>query len=157
MKENPPGPPDISPSSHASGWRAFFSLLFVSLCVSGTVRPQPDDYESRMLFMQMVQSMAACSFGGLAAAFFAIKWRTLAEYGAKVWRLYLVFVGFAFLAGSLAGGNVAAGALGASLVAGIFVIPAGVALFHWRNLFTNSIFWVFCAIFILAFGKLVLS
>lgn len=125
----------------SSGWRAFFSVLLIGLCISGNVRPDPSDYKTHAQWRDMVMGVSACSFGALIAACFAIKWRRLPDCWSVIWRLYLAYVVSAFLIGLGHGPGVAASALGASLVAGAFVIPAGAAVFFWRNLLTNVIFY----------------
>lgn len=164
MREITPAPaprpvtePSVAPevrSGHASGWRAFFSVLLMGLCLSGSARPDPADYPTRYQWMQMVTAISACSFGALAAAGFAIKWRKLDAYWSIVWRLYLVYVAGAFLAGLMHGGGVAGYATGAALIAGLLTALSGAALFYWRNLGTNIFFYFFCFCFALGVLKL---
>jgi hypothetical protein len=135
------------PSGHASGWRAFFSVLLMGLCVSGNARINPADFETRYQWQQMILAVSACSFGALVAACFAIKWRKLDAYWSIVWRLYLVYVVGAFLAGLMHGGNVASYATGAALLAGLLTAFSGTALFFWRNSGTNIFFYVFLVLF----------
>lgn len=138
-----PGPIIGAPPEHASAWRAFFSVLFMGLCVSGSARPDPADYATRHQWTQMVTAISACSFGALAAAGFAVKWRKLEGYGSIVWRLYLVYVAGAFLAGLMHGDGVAGYATGAAIPAGLVTILSGTALFFWRNTGTNIFFYLF--------------
>lgn len=140
-----------------SGWRAFFSVLLMGLCVSGNVRLSPADFETRHEWQQMITAVSACSFGALVSACFAIKWRKLDAYWSIVWRLYLVYVAGAFLAGLMHGGNVASYATGAALIAGILTATAGVALFYWRNIGTNVFFYFGCFLLALGLVKAVLS
>ena len=135
--------PLVAVVEHASGWRAFFSVLFMGLCVSGSSRPDPSDYATRYQWMQMVTAISACSFGALAAAGFAIRWRKLDAYWSIVWRLYLVYVAGAFLAGLLHGGGVAGYATGAAMLAGLVTALSGTGLFYWRNAGTNLFFYFF--------------
>ena len=150
MREAPPendqplAPVSSTPNDHASGWRAFFSVLIMGLCMSGNARPDPADFETRYQWQQMITAISACSFGALVAAGFAIKWRKLDAYWSIVWRLYLVYVTAAFLAGFMHGGNVAAYATGAALLAGMLTATSGVALFYWRNTGTNAFFYLSC-------------
>ena len=138
-----PGSPTVdAPPEHASGWRAFFSVLIMGLCVSGNARPDPSDYATRFQWQQMVMAISACSFGALAAAGFAVRWRKLGGYWSIVWRLYLVYVAAAFLAGFLHGGSVAGYATGAAMLAGMLTAASGVALFYWRNAGTNIFFYL---------------
>lgn len=138
-----PDPMVVATPEHASGWRAFFSVLFMGLCVSGSARPDPADYATRYQWMKMLTAISACSFGALAAAAFAVKWRRLDGYGAIVWRLYLVYVAGAFLAGLMHGGGVAGYAAGAAIPAGMMTVLPGTALFYWRNTGTNIFFYLF--------------
>jgi len=147
----------VAPSDHASGWRAFFSVLFMGLCMSGNARPDPADFETRYQWQQMITAISACSFGALAAAAFAIKWRKLDAYWSIVWRLYLVYVAAAFLAGFMHGGNVAAYATGAALLAGMMTATSGVALFYWRNAGTNILFYLSCFLMCLGLAMTFLS
>jgi len=133
----------VTVADHASGWRAFFSVLLMGLCVSGSARPDPADYATRYQWTQMVTAISACSFGALAAAGFAIKWRKLDAYWSIVWRLYLVYVAGAFLAGLMHGGGVAGYATGAAILAGLLTALSGTALFYWRNAGTNIFFYFF--------------
>jgi hypothetical protein len=144
----------LAVADHASGWRAFFSVLFMGLCVSGSARPDSSDYATRYQWMQMVTAISACSFGALAAAGFAVRWRKLDAYWSIVWRLYLVYVAGAFLAGLMHGGGVAGYATGAALIAGLLTALSGAALFYWRNLGTNIFFYFFCFCFALGVLKL---
>lgn len=144
-------------TEHASGWRAFFSVLLMGLCVSGNVRLSPADFETRREWQQMITAVSACSFGALASAFFAIKWRKLDAYWSIVWRIYVVYVASAFLAGMMHGGGVAGYATGAALVAGILTATAGVALFYWRNIGTNVLFYFSCFLLALGLVKVVFS
>ena len=143
----------VAPSDHASGWRAFFSVLIMGLCMSGNARPDPADFETRYQWQQMITAISASSFGALAAAAFAIKWRKLDAYWSIVWRLYIVYVAAAFLAGVMHGGNVAGYATGAALLAGILTSTSGVALFYWRNAGTNLIYYFSC--FAIAVGLMI--
>lgn len=159
MREAPPendqplAPVSSTPNEHASGWRAFFSVLLMGLCMSGNARPDPADFETRYQWQQMTTAISACSFGALAAACFAIKWRKLDAYWSIVWRLYLVYVAAAFLAGFMHGGNVAAYATGAALLAGMLTAASGVALFYWRNAGTNLFYYFSC--FAIAVGLVI--
>ena len=163
MREAPPendqplAPVSSNPNDHASGWRAFFSVLIMGLCMSGNARPDPADFETRYQWQQMITAISACSFGALAAAAFAIKWRKLHAYWSIVWRLYLVYVAGAFLAGFMHGGNVAAYATGAASVAGMLTATSGVALFYWRNAGTNAFFYLCCFIMCLGLVMMFLS
>jgi hypothetical protein len=147
----------VAPSDHASGWRAFFSVLLMGLCMSGSARPDPADFETRYQWQQMITAISACSFGALAAAAFAIKWRKLDAYWSIVWRLYLVYVAAAFLAGFMHGGNVAAYATGAASVSGMMTTTSGVALFYWRNAGTNISFYLSCFLMCLGLAVMFLS
>lgn len=150
MSELPP--PDVKglnpnseakPPVHPGAWRAFFSVLFMGLCVSGNARPDPADFETRNEWAQMINAYAACSFGALFAAFLAIMWRKLDAYWSIVWRLYLIYLSATFLAGYLSGGgSVAAKSLGAGVIAGLIATFSGTALFYWRNAFTNTIIYL---------------
>jgi hypothetical protein len=91
----------------------------------------------------MLTAISACSFGALVASFFAIKWRKIDAYWSIVWRLYLVYVAGAFLAGLMHGGGVASYATGAAMVAGLLTALSGTALFYWRNAGTNLFFYFF--------------
>jgi hypothetical protein len=144
-----------TPNDHASGWRAFFSVLLMGLCMSGNARPDPADFETRYQWQQMITAISACSFGALAAAAFAIKWRKLDAYWSIVWRLY--YVAAAFLAGFMHGGNVAAYATGAALLAGMLTAASGVALFYWRNAGTNIFFYLSCFFMGIGLVKLAMS
>ena len=163
MREAPPendqplAPVSSTPNEHASGWRAFFSVLLMGLCMSGNARPDPADFETRYQWQQMITAISACSFGALAAAAFAIKWRKLDAYWSIVWRLYLVYVAGAFLAGFMHGGNVAAYATGAASVAGMLTATSGVALFYWRNAGTNIFFYLSCFFMGIGLIKLAMS
>jgi hypothetical protein len=149
-------PEEVRPE-HATGWRAFFSVLLMGLCVSGNARPSPADFETRYQWQQMLMGIAACSFGALAAAGFAVKWRNLDAYWSIVWRLYLVYVAAAFLAGCMHGGGVAGYATGAALLAGLLTATSGVALFYWRNAGTNIIFYLSCFFLGVGLVKLIVS
>jgi len=142
---------------HAGPLRAFFSVLFMGLCMSGSARPDPADFETRYQWQQMITAISACSFGALAAAAFAIKWRKLDAYWSIVWRLYLVYIAAAFLAGFMHGGNVAAYATGAALLAGMMTATSGVALFYWRNAGTNIFFYLSCFLMCLGLAMMFLS
>lgn len=144
-----------APSEYPSVWRAFFSVLFMGLCVSGGARPDPADYATRFQWAQMVTAISACSFGALAAAGFAVKWRKLDGFGSIVWRLYLVYVTGAFLAGMMHGGGVAGYATGAALLAGLITALFGTALFFWRNKGTNIFFYLFSGLFGIGLVKLI--
>lgn len=146
-----------APTEHASRWRAFFSVLLMGLCVSGNVRLSPADFETRYQWQQMIMGVAACSFGALASACFAIKWRKLDAYWSIVWRIYVVYVAGAFLAGVMHGGGVAGYATGAALIAGMLTATSGVALFYWRNTGTNVLFYFGCFLLALGLIKVVLS
>ena len=137
----------VAVADHASGWRAFFSVLFMGLCVSGSARPDPADYDTRYKWMQAVTAISACSFGALVASFFAIKFRKLASYWSIVWRLYLVYIVGASLAGGMPRGIMASYATGAVMVAGFLTALSGTALFYWRNAGTNIFFYVFSVLF----------
>ena len=114
-------------------WRAFFSVLFVGFIFSGMVKPS----NANSAF-----GLTACSVGGLGAAIYAIFIRNKSDFLAITWRLYLAFIGAAFVIGGLNSGSSGAGAaLGASLVGGLFIIPPGIALFYWDNLATKIIFY----------------
>jgi len=146
-----------TPNDHASGRRAFFSVLLMGLYMSGSARPDPADFETRYRWQQMITAISACSFGALVAAGFAIKWRKLDAYWSIVWRLYLVYVAAAFLAGFMHGGNVAAYATGAALLAGMMTATSGVALFYWRNAGTNILFYLSCFLMCLGLAMTFLS
>jgi hypothetical protein len=138
---NDPSGEGVKPPEVASGWRAFFAVFLAGMCVSGNARPDPADFETRLHWQQMVTGISACSFGALVAAVCAVSWRKLPSYGSIVWRLYLVYVGAACLAGFMHGGNVAAYATGAALLAGLLTALSGVSLFYWRNAGTNLIYY----------------
>jgi hypothetical protein len=142
-----------APPERASGWRAFFSVLIMGLCVSGNARPDPSDYATRFQWQQMVMAISACSFGALAAAGFAVRWRKLGGYWSIVWRLYLVYVAAAFLAGFLHGGNIAGYATGAAMLAGMVTAMSGTALFYWRNTGTNLFFYLSCFLILVGMAK----
>ncbi len=125
----------------ASGWRAFFAVFLAGMCVSGNARPDPADFETRLHWQQTVMGISSCSFGALLAACCAVNWRKLRSFWSIVWRLYLVYVGGACLAGFMHGGNVAGYAAGASLLAGLMTALSGVSLFYWRNVGTNLIYY----------------
>jgi len=114
---------------NVNGWRAFFSLIFISCVFSGVVRPPSATGE-------------ACSVGALGAAIYAIFIANKYSFWAILWRLYLAFIGTALVVGSLNhGSSGGAFAFGASLLGGVFIIPPGVALFYWDNLATKIIFY----------------
>jgi hypothetical protein len=138
---NDPSGEGVPPPEFASGWRAFFAVFLAGMCVSGNARPDPADFETRLHWQQMVMGISSCSFGALVAAFCAVNWRKLPSYGSIVWRLYLVYVGAACFAGFMHGGNVAAYATGAALLAGLMTASLGVSLFYWRNAGTNLIYY----------------
>ncbi len=139
---------EFAPKTEASsGWRAFFAVFLAGMCVSGNARPDPADFETRQQWQQMITGISACSFGALVAAVCAVNWRKLPSYGSIVWRLYLVYVGSACLAGFMHGGNVAAYATGAALLAGLLTALSGVSLFYWRNAGTNLIYYFSCFAF----------
>ncbi len=131
----------------ASGWRAFFAVFLTGMCVSGNARPDPADFDTRKQWQQMITGISACSFGALVAAVCAVNWRKLPSYGSIVWRIYLVYVAAACLAGLTHGGNVAGYATGAALLAGLLTALSGVSLFYWRNLGTNLIYYFSCFAF----------
>lgn len=145
-------PPEI-----ASGWRAFLAVFLAGMCVSGNARPDPADFETRLQWQQMIMGISACSFGALVAAVCAVKWRKLHSYGSIVWRLYLVYVGAACLAGFMHGGNVAGYATGAALLAGLLTALSGVSLFYWRNAGTNLIYYFSCFAFMAGIVVLLLK
>ncbi len=65
--DQPLAPVSSTPNDHASGWRAFLSVLLMGLCMSGSARPDPADFETRYHWQQMITAISACSFGALAA------------------------------------------------------------------------------------------
>jgi ABC-type phosphate/phosphonate transport system permease subunit len=116
------------------GWRAFVPILFIGMAVIGMAHPKNAD---------MAAGYAACGGGALVAAVYAIFIRNLKDFWSIIWRLYLAYIGASFVFGGFgAGGAGAASALGASIAAGIFVIPSGVAVFFWDNIATKIISYV---------------
>ena len=116
------------------GWRAFVPILFIGMAVIGSAHPKNAD---------MAAGYAACGGGALVAAVYAIFIRNLKDFWSIIWRLYLAYIGASFIFGGFgAGGAGAASALGASIAAGIFVIPSGVAVFFWDNIATKIISYV---------------
>ena len=144
---NDPSGEGVKPPEAASGWRAFFAVFLAGMCVSGNARPDPADFESRQQWQQMITGISACSFGALVAAVCAVNWRKLPSYGSIVWRIYLVCVAAACLAGLMHGGNVAGYATGAAMLAGLLTALSGVSLFYWRNLGINLIYYFSCFAF----------
>ena len=137
-------PSDISkgmPAS-ASGWRAFFSVFLTGLYFAGLARPEPEDVANAVQWRQFVLATSALSLGTTIAALFAIKWRSLDGYWRILWRLQIVTVTATFLAGLGHGPVVAGAAIAAALVFGLLACLAGVALFYWRNAFTNIVLFL---------------
>ena len=147
MKELSPGGVDAVETTnkigYASGWRAFFCVFFVGVFIFGNLLKGSYNYD-------MQAGKAAGSFGVLVAALCAIKWRKLERYWSMVWRLYLVTLVTAFVVGFGNGGAGVAGyAIGVALPAGLMTVLLGTALFYWRNLLTNIVFGLICALFLL--------
>ena len=112
-------------------WRAFVPVLLIGMVIIGMTHPKNSD---------MAAGYAACGGGALVAAVYAIYIRNLKDFWSIIWRLYLVYIGASFVFGGLSAGTAgAASALGASMAAGIFVVPLGVALFFWDNIVTKII------------------
>lgn len=129
--------------NYASGWRAFFCVFLVGVFIFGNLLKGSYNYD-------MQAGKAAGSFGVLVAALCAIKWRKLERYWSMVWRLYLVTLVTAFIVGFGNGGAGVAGyAVGVALPAGLVTTLLGTALFYWRNLLTNIVFGLICALFLL--------
>ena len=129
----------------ASAPRAFFAVFLFGLFIMGAVQREATSFK-------MYKAYSACGFGVLVSAFLAIRWRKEPAFMGAFGRLYLVFVASTCAVGILAGDEVAAAALGASLPAGILCLMPGVALFYWRNLFTHIALGTLVALF--AFGFL---
>ena len=126
-------------------WRAFVPVLFIGMAVIGMTTPKNSD---------MAAGYAACGGGALIAAVYAIFIRNLATYWSIIWRLYLAYIGASFVFGGLSAASAgAATALGASIAAGIFVIPPGVALFYWDNIATKIISYILVVFLAVALFK----
>jgi len=133
-----------------SRFRAFFSTLIIGWMIVGMARSghRRDFSYSDNIYLT---ALGAWSGGILFASFFAIKFRDSNSYFLAAIKTYLAFVVGTFLFGLLGSNfNVAAIAALVGLFAGILFIFPGVALFYWRNLFTNIIFWIIILINILA-------
>lgn len=132
-------------SRDVAAWRAFVPVLFIGMAVIGMTTPQNS---------QMAAGYAACGGGALVAAVYAIFIRNLANYWSIIWRLYLAYIGASFVFGGLSAGSAgAATALGASIAAGIFVIPSSVVLFFWDNIATKIISYVLVVFLVVALFK----
>lgn len=128
-----------------AAWRAFVPVLFIGMFVAGMTTPKNSD---------MAAGYAACGAGALVAAVYAIFIRNLASYWSIIWRLYLTYIGASLVFGGLSAGSAgAATALGASIAAGIFVIPASTVLFFWDNIATKIISYVLVVFLAVALFK----
>jgi hypothetical protein len=127
---------------NVDAWRAFVPLLFLGFALIGMTHPRSPE---------IAAGYAACTGGALVAAVFAIFIRNMPNYWSIVWRLYLAYVGASFIFGGLsARSGGAAAALGASVAAGIFIIPPSVALFFWDNLGTKIISFILAGLAVLS-------
>lgn len=128
-----------------SAWRAFVPILFIGMVIIGMTHPKNSD---------MAAGYAACGVGALVAAVYAIFIRNFPDYWSIIWRLYLAYVGASFVFGGLGAGSAGAAAgLGASIAAGFFVIPPGVALFYWDNIATKIISYILVVFLAVALFK----
>ena len=126
-------------------WRAFVPVLFIGMALIGMTTPKNSD---------MAAGYAACGGGALVAAVYAIFVRNLASYWSIIWRLYLAYIAASFVFGGLSAGSAgAATALGASIAAGIFVIPASAVLFFWDNIATKIISYILVVFLAVALFK----
>lgn len=140
VESRPPALPDDTSTgipSSASGWRAFFSVFLTGLYFAGLARPEPEDVENAVQLRQFMLATSALALGTTFAALFVIKWRALGGFWRILWRLHLVTITATFLAGLLHGPVVAGAAIAAALIYGLAACLAGIALFYWRNVFTN--------------------
>ena len=128
---------------YASGWRAFFSIIYIGFWLSGNAKPDPSEYKSYYHWRLMLDAITACGFGSLVASFFAIKWRKLTNYWAIVWRLYVTSMIATVVFSTLSDSNSFWYAVGSSMAHGLLTALAGTSLFYWRNNFTGFVFYFF--------------
>ena len=129
-----------------AGWRAFVPVLLIGWLIIGMAYPAKNS--------DMAAGFAACGGGALVAAIYAIFIRNLKDFWSIIWRLYLAYIGASFVFGGLSAGSAgAASALGASIAAGIFVIPIGVAVFFFDNIATKIISYVFVVLLAISLFK----
>jgi hypothetical protein len=127
-------------------WRAFVSILFIGWLVIGKAYPAKNS--------DMAAGFAACGGGALVAAVYAIFIRNLKDFWSIIWRLYLAYIGVSFVFGGLSAGSAgAASALGASIAAGIFVIPLGVAVFFFDNIATKILSYLSAIMLVISIFK----
>lgn len=133
-----------------SRFRAFFSILLVGWMIVGMARSGHRRDFSHIDNIYLT-ALGAWSGGILFASFFAIKFRDSDSYISAAKKTYLSFIVGTFLFGLLGSNfNTATIAALAGLLAGILFVFPGVALFYWRNLVTNIIFWIIILLNILA-------
>ena len=129
-----------------AGWRAFVPVLLIGWLIIGMAYPAKNS--------DMAAGFAACGGGALVAAIYAIFIRNLKDFWSIIWRLYLVYIGASFVFGGLSAGSAgAASALGASIAAGVFFIPAGVLLFFFDNIATKILSYLSAIMLVISIFK----